>query len=130
MTYTQIALVAVLLAALNDLYVFRTRLLTRRIFWMSYAIIFFFQLVSNGVLTGLRIVRYSGEMIIGASTPIDNAPPIIGHGRLIYAPVEDLMFGFSLVLLSLTLWVWLGRRGVQREPKAGPPRFSQSNIKK
>ena len=34
-------------------------------------------------------------------------------------PVEDLVFGFALVLLSLSIWVWLGRRGVQREPAAG-----------
>jgi hypothetical protein len=24
-----------------------------------------------------------------------------------------------LILLSLSIWVWLGRRGIQREPAAG-----------
>ena len=32
------------------------------------------------------------------------------------------MFGFALVVLTLSLWVFWGRRGVQREPFAGPPR--------
>ncbi len=31
------------------------------------------------------------------------------------------MFGFALVMLTLTLWVLWGRRGIQREPMSGPP---------
>lgn len=122
MTYTQLAVLGVVLVIGWDLAVVRTRLLARRVFWMSYAIIVTFQLLTNGVLTGLRIVRYSGEAIIGSTTPEDGPPPLVGDGRLLYAPVEDLLFGFALVLLSLTLWVVWGRRGVQREPMAGPPR--------
>ena len=125
MTYTQLALIGVVVAAINDMYLMRTRLLTRRIFWVSYSIIFFFQLITNGILTGLRIVRYSGEVIIGSSTPMTGRPPFIGDGRIAFAPIEDLLFGFALVLLSLTLWVWLGRRGVQREPRSGPPGFKK-----
>ncbi len=124
MTYTELAITGVFLAVLNDMYLLRTKLVTRRIFWVSYSIIIFFQLLSNGVLTGLRIVRYNGEVIIGSSTPVDGHPPMFGDGRVFFAPVEDLLFGFALVLLSLTMWVWLGRRGVQRTPTAGPPRFT------
>jgi len=121
-TYTQLAVAGVLLVVAWDLWILRTRLLVRRAFWMSYAIIVFFQLLTNGVLTGLRIVRYSGDAIIGSGTPVDRPPPFLGDGRLVFAPIEDLMFGFALVVLSLTLWVAWGRRGVQREPMAGPPR--------
>jgi hypothetical protein len=121
MTYTQLAVLGVLLVVVWDLWIVRTRLLTRRLFWMAYPIIVFFQLLTNGVLTGFRIVRYSGEAIIGSSTPESYAPPAFGDGRILYAPVEDLMFGFALVVLSLTLWVFWGRRGIQREPMAGPP---------
>lgn len=121
MTYTQLAVVGVLLVAAWDLWVVRTRLLTRRVFWMAYPIIVFFQLLTNGVLTGFRIVRYSGDEIIGSSTPLDRPPPVFGDGRILYAPVEDLMFGFALVVLTLTLWVLWGRRGIQREPMSGPP---------
>ena len=123
MTYTQLALSSVVIVCLLDLLVIRTQLLRRRIFWVSYAIIIFFQLVTNGILTGYRIVRYSGEAIIGSSTPLDQPPAFIGDGRLVFAPVEDLMFGFSLVVLSLVIWVALGRSGIQREPVAGPPKF-------
>ena len=121
MTYTQLGVLALVLALLVDLAVLRTCLVTRRVFWVSYAIIVVFQLLSNGALTGLGIVRYSDEAIIGSASPVDAAPPFIGDGRLAFAPVEDLMFGFALVLLTLAMWIWLGRRGVQREPVAGPP---------
>jgi hypothetical protein len=121
MTYTQLAVLGVLLVIGFDLWIARTRLLTRRVFWMSYAIIVFFQLLTNGVLTGMRIVRYSGAAILGSSTPADSPPPAFGDGRILFAPVEDLMFGFALVMLTLTLWVHWGRRGVQREPMSGPP---------
>jgi hypothetical protein len=29
------------------------------------------------------------------------------------------LFGFAMVLLTLSVWVWLGRRGIQRTPAAG-----------
>jgi len=122
-TYTQLAVLGVVVVAVLDLAVLRTRLLRRRVFWTSYAIVVFFQLVTNGVLTGLRIVRYDGAAIVGSSTPLDAAPPFLGDGRIAFAPFEDLLFGFALVLLTQCLWVWLGRRGVQRTPYAGPPRF-------
>ena len=122
MTYTQLALLGVVVVVVLDLVVLRTRLLRRRVFWTSYAIVVFFQLVTNGVLTGLRIVRYDGDAIVGSSTPVDAAPPFLGDGRIAFAPFEDLLFGFALVLLTQCLWVWLGRRGVQRTPYAGPPR--------
>ncbi len=121
MTYTQLAVLGIVVAVVFDLWIARTRLLTRTAFWVSYAIIVFFQLLTNGVLTGFRIVRYDGEVIIGSTTPTDGPPPFIGDGRLIYAPVEDLMFGFALIVLTLSLWVWWGRRGVQRLPYSGPP---------
>lgn len=122
MTYTQLGLTSIAIACILDLFVFRTRLIQRKAFWYSYLIIVFFQLVSNGVLTGLGIVQYDGAFIIGETSPTDGPPPFIGHGRLCFAPVEDLMFGFSLILLTMTLWVFWGRRGVQRTPVAGPPR--------
>jgi len=123
MTYTQLGLSAVVIAVLIDVIGLRTRMVTRKVFWVSYMIIFVFQLITNGVLTGFRIVRYAGDAIIGSTTPIDSAPPFIGDGRLIFAPVEDLLFGFSLVLITLSMWVWLGRSGIQRTPKSGPPRW-------
>ncbi len=99
MTYTIAALLGVAAAALVDLAVLRTALLRRRAFWTTYAIVLFFQLIVNGLLTGLRIVRYDPRRIIG--------------WRLVYAPVEDVLFGFALVTLTLSLWVSAGRRNAR-----------------
>jgi lycopene cyclase domain-containing protein len=99
-SYTGLALLGVAAAVVLDLFVLRTRLLTRRIFWVSYAIIIFFQLVTNGILTGRDIVTYDSGAILGL--------------RIVYAPVEDLLFGFSLVVQTLAWWVWWGRQGVQQ----------------
>ncbi len=118
MTYTQIAVAMILATVVLDLWVLRTRLLTRKAFWTAYAIVVFFQLLTNGVLTGFNIVRYNGDVIIGSATPV-----LIGDGRLFYAPIEDLMFGFSLVVQTMAWWVFWGRRGIQVEPKAGPVRL-------
>src|SRR3954447_14193587 len=105
MTYTVAALLGVAGALAVDLAVLRTRLITRAVFWATYPIIITFQLLSNGILTGRRIVIYAPDAILG--------------WRIAYAPVEDLLFGFALILLTLSLWVWWGRRGVQRSPRAG-----------
>ena len=118
MTYTQLAVLGVAAVVVVDLLVLRTRLLTRKLFWVSYAIIVFFQLVTNGILTGASIVQYSGDEIVGSERVV-----FVGDGRLAFAPVEDLLFGFSLVVLTLSLWVWWGRRGVEYRPVAGPPRW-------
>jgi len=104
-SYTAAALLGVLGVVLVDLVVLRTRLVTRVVFWSTYPIIIVFQLLSNGILTGRHIVIYDPAAILGL--------------RIAYAPVEDLLFGFALVLLTLSLWVWLGRRGVDRSPRAG-----------
>lgn len=96
MSYTAAALLGVAGALVVDLFVLRTRLLRRRVFWATYPIIVFFQLISNGILTGRGIVRYDPDAILGV--------------RLVYAPVEDLLFGFALVLLTLSVWTWWGRR--------------------
>ena len=123
MTYTQLGVVAVIVMIALDLWALRTRLVTRKVFWVSYAIIVFFQLITYGMFTGFGIVKYDDAAIIGSSSPVEGPPPFIGDGRLAYAPVEDLLFGFAIVLLSLSLWIFWGRRGVQRTPMAGPPRW-------
>ncbi|MDX6229051.1 MAG: hypothetical protein QOI76_2441 [Frankiales bacterium] len=110
MTYTWIALSVVGVTLLLDLVVLRTRLVLRRAFWTSYAIIVVFQLVVNGVLTGRRVVVYASSAVLGPSTPT-----FFGHWRVAYAPVEDLLFGFALVTQTLCWWVWFGRRGPVRD---------------
>jgi len=92
--YTQISIFADLFAIYFDLYLFITQLLKRKVFWTSYAIIVGFQLLTNWWLTSRNIVMYSPDAIIGL--------------RIASAPVEDLLFGFALVLGVLTNWIRLG----------------------
>jgi lycopene cyclase domain-containing protein len=112
MTYTAAALVGVVGAALVDLVLLRTMLLRRKAFWTSYAIVAFFQLIVNGLLTGLDVVRYDPRRILGA--------------RIVYAPVEDLLFGFAMVLITLSLWVWWGRVAVRRHGRDAAPARSRA----
>ena len=105
MTYTALACVGVLVAVVVDRWVARTRLTSTGDWWSAYAIIVFFQLLTNGWLTGRGIVRYDPDTILGSDRVV-----LAGAGRLVYAPVEDLAFGFGLVLLSCVEWTWLGRR--------------------
>src|SRR3712207_9059088 len=50
----------------------------------------------NGVLTGLEVVTYDPDTIWGP--------------RIAYAPVEDLLFGFAMVTLTLASWAAVNRR--------------------
>ena len=96
MSYTQIAIDAVVFALLLDLFALRTKLVRRKIFWTSYLIILVFQLLTNWWLTSRNIVMYNSHEIIGK--------------RLASAPLEDLLFGFSLILSVQSLWVHFGRK--------------------
>jgi lycopene cyclase domain-containing protein len=125
-TYTQIGIAVVIATIVVDVGVLRTRLVTRRGFWVAYAIVLFFQLLTNGVLTWLRVFRYSDSATVGGQPADDAPPPFIGEGRIAFQPFEDLLMGFSLCLLAMALWVFWGRRGVQREPHAGPPIWRRS----
>jgi lycopene cyclase domain-containing protein len=109
MTYTGLAFIAAAVSVALDVAVLRTRLVTRRVFWTAYVIVLAFQLAANGVLTGFRIVRYDPSTILGSG-----GPSVLGDWHLIFAPVEDVLFGFALVLQTLAWWVFWGRRGVQR----------------
>jgi lycopene cyclase domain-containing protein len=106
-SYTSLAVIGVVAALVLDRWVARTRVTSTRDWWSAYAIIVFFQLLTNGWLTGRGIVRYADDAIIGTEQST-----LLGDGRLVYAPVEDLAFGFALVLTSVVVWVWLGRRRV------------------
>ena len=96
MIYSDIALDAVIFAILADLFILRTQMITRGIYWLTYALIFPFQLLTNWWLTSKNIVQYSPTQIIGR--------------RLAGAPIEDLLFGFSMILLTLALWEFFSER--------------------
>jgi lycopene cyclase domain-containing protein len=95
-SYSALAVTAVVGVLVVDLAVYRTRMVTRRVFWVAYAIVVVFQLLMNGVLTGLDVVTYDPDAVWGP--------------RIAYAPVEDLLFGFAMVTLTLASWAAVNRR--------------------
>jgi lycopene cyclase domain-containing protein len=95
MMYTLLAASAVLLAIVVDIVVTKSRILATGKFWFMWAILVAFQLLTNGWLTGRNIVMYDEAHIIGT--------------RLAYAPVEDLLFGFALIVVTVTVWVRVGQ---------------------
>lgn len=100
MSYTQLAIFAVLGAVIFDLYITEVRLIRRRVFWTSYAIIIAFQLLTNWWLTSRNIVMYDPDVITGI--------------RVASAPVEDLLFGFALVLGVLSNWIRIDASNMRR----------------
>ena len=89
MVYTEIAILAFFISIMADIFLFKVKLVFRKAFWTSYAIILFFQLLTNWWLTSRNIVMYHPDAIIGV--------------RIASAPIEDLFFGFALVLLVINM---------------------------
>jgi lycopene cyclase domain-containing protein len=100
MIYSDIAITAFALAVMNDLFGFKTSMLTRPAFWTSYAIILPFQFLTNWWLTSRNIVMYDPDAIVGL--------------RFFSAPAEDVLVGFALILSVMGLWEVWGRKGFQR----------------
>ncbi len=93
MAYTATAVLAAAAVVALELGWLRTGLLRRRSFWVAYAICLFFQVLVDGWLTKLSapIVRYDPDEITGWRFPWD-------------IPVEDYVYGFALITLTLLLW--------------------------
>jgi lycopene cyclase domain-containing protein len=72
----------------------RTGLFRRRTYWVTMAIVVFFQTLVDGWLTKLSapVVIYNRSQLSGLRFPFD-------------IPVEDFAYGFALVTLTLLLWV-------------------------
>jgi len=91
--YTAIVSLFFLLSLIYDRFITRVKLTSKKAFWTSYAILLPFQLLTNWWLTSRKIVFYSPSAIIGF--------------RIASAPVEDIFFGFSLILFILSTWIYL-----------------------
>jgi lycopene cyclase domain-containing protein len=114
-TYSALAVAAAVAVLVVDLAVLRTRLVTRRVFWVAYAIVLAFQLLVNGVLTGRGVVTYD--------------PAVIWGPRIAYAPVEDLLFGFALVTLTLASWAAVNRRANTASRRGRDTRTRRSSTR-
>jgi len=91
--YTLPALVSVFIVIALELAVLRTGLFRKVEYWISMGIVFAFQVIVDGWLTKLSapIVIYNEQHSSGIRFPFD-------------IPVEDFLFGWSLVTAVLLLW--------------------------
>jgi lycopene cyclase domain-containing protein len=97
--YTWASIVAVVAVVAVELLWLKTGLFGKVTFWISYAVILFFQVLVDGWLTKLSapIVTYNPDKFSGIRVPFD-------------IPVEDYLFGFALIVLTMLLWERAGRR--------------------
>jgi lycopene cyclase domain-containing protein len=100
--YTVPAVASVAVVCVWELAVLRTGLFRRPSYWAAVAIVLAFQIPVDGWLTKLSapIVRYAPGQMTGLRFPWD-------------IPIEDFLYGFSLVTAALLLWErasrWTGR---------------------
>jgi lycopene cyclase domain-containing protein len=113
--YTVLAVVSVVATVLLERFL-RAGLFRRPQYWLAMVIVFAFQVPVDGWLTKLSapIVVYAPEHHLGARWPWD-------------IPVEDYLFGFSMVTLCLIVWERVKsrpgsteRRAEQAESRSGP----------
>ncbi len=97
--YTLLAVLSVLGTVAAERFWLRTGVLRTAQYWVAMAIVFAFQVPVDGWLTKLSapIVIYDPEQMTGLRVPWD-------------IPVEDYLFGYSMVTLTILLWVRWGRR--------------------
>ena len=100
--YTVLAVLSVLATVAVEAFWLRTGIFRKGQYWIAMAIVYFFHVLVDGWLTKLSapIVIYDGDQITGVRIPWD-------------IPVEDYLFGFSMITLTLLLWVRQGDRAEQ-----------------
>jgi len=96
--YTWASVGGVVAVVLVEVLWLRTGVFRTATFWIAYGIVVFFQVLVDGWLTKLSapIVVYRADKFTGWRAPFD-------------VPVEDYLFGFALVALTILIWVHLGR---------------------
>jgi lycopene cyclase domain-containing protein len=87
--YTLLAAISVLLVVALD-FILRTRLLRIKKFWIFWAVMFVLMFIVNGFLTWRPVVIYGEGLYLGI--------------RLFTIPIEDFLFGFSLITSNIVLW--------------------------
>jgi lycopene cyclase domain-containing protein len=98
--YTVLAVLSVVGTVIAEVFWLRTGIFRRAQYWIAMAIVYCFHVLVDGWLTKLSapIVIYDEGQITGVRVPWD-------------IPVEDYLFGFSMITLTLMLWVRLGVKG-------------------
>jgi len=89
MEYTISAITGVVVVVTID-FLLKTRVTTQGKFWVFIVVMFMFKILVNGYLTARPIVLYGEEFFLGF--------------RVFTIPLEDFLFGFTLMTMSVVLW--------------------------
>ena len=92
--YTLLACLSVIITILLD-WISGINVLRRRIFYLFFAIILCFKFFVNGYLTSW-IVLYNPQQFLGF--------------RIGTIPLEDFLFGFSMVTMSIIFWEYFKKK--------------------
>ena len=93
--YTILSACAVIVTILVDMCM-PVKILRRKEFYFFLAVILSFKLLLNGYLTGANIVNYRDTFYLGL--------------RIGSIPLEDFLFGFSMVTLTIIFWEFFKTR--------------------
>jgi lycopene cyclase domain-containing protein len=96
--YTIASLVSVCVVLALDR-IMKTGLMRRAEFWVFIAVMFGFKLIFNGYLTWRPIVLYGERFFLNI--------------RLWTIPIEDFLFGFSMISLTIILWEFTRMRSLR-----------------
>ncbi len=83
---------AMFITLVLDMYILKTKVVTRRVFWIFLAVMYFFKLLMNGYLTWRPIVIYNPDHFMNL--------------RIGTIPAEDFIYAFTLVALPVIFWEW------------------------
>ena len=99
MDYTILVISGSLVVIALD-FIFRTRILSTRLFWVFWLVVTALMFIVNGYLTWRPIVIYNEAKMLGI--------------RLFTIPIEDFFFGFSLIGLNLIIWEYFKKKENKR----------------
>ena len=97
--YTVLTAFAVVAVVVAELVYFKSGIFTTAQYWWSIVIIFAFQVLVDGWLTKL-----SAPIVIYRSSDTSDIYPIWN------ILVEEYVYAFALLTLTMACWDWLGRR--------------------
>ncbi|MBP9700370.1 lycopene cyclase domain-containing protein [Candidatus Woesebacteria bacterium] len=87
--YLLVSIVAVTLVLLLD-QLCQTKLSRRKSFWILQGIVFVLASVVDNIISGRPYVYFNPEFIVGL--------------RVVFVPIENYLFGFSMITLNLILF--------------------------
>lgn len=99
MEYTYLALTSVIIILILDILT-GTKLLFNKSFWIFWGVMAIMILLINGYLTWRPIVIYDNSYNLNL--------------RIFTIPIEDFLFGFSLLTFNLIIWELTSKKWVKK----------------